>query len=217
MNDTRPEPHMVELADAATVTTTVGRATTVDGFEFDHLRRRLAADAEREGLLDVAVTTVDSPVGALLVAATTKGVVRVAFEREDHDAVVEQLASVVSARILRLGRRTDDTARQLDEYFAGRRRTFEVAVDLRLVRGFRLAVVAHLKRIAFGTTASYAAVAGAVGHPGAVRAVGTACAGNPVPVLLPCHRVVRSDGTIGGYRGGPAAKRTLLDLEAAAS
>ena len=182
----------------------------------DALRNRLTADAETEGLLDIAYRTVDSPFGALLVAATTAGVVRVAFEREGHDSVLEDLAGSISPRILRSGRRTDAVARQLDEYFAGRRRTFEVDVDLQLVHGFRRDVIAHLAEIGYGTTASYAAVANAVGNPAAVRAVGSACAHNPVPVVLPCHRVVRSDGSLGQYLGGAETKAALLAMEAAA-
>jgi methylated-DNA-[protein]-cysteine S-methyltransferase len=111
--------------------------------------------------------------------------------------------------------RLDRAARQLDEYFAGRRRRFEVPVDLRLAHGFRRTVLEHLPNIAYGTTATYAAVALAAGSPQAVRAVGSACARNPLPVVVPCHRVVRSDGTIGGYAGGSAAKHILLGLEAA--
>jgi methylated-DNA-[protein]-cysteine S-methyltransferase len=182
----------------------------------DALHTRLAEAAERDGLLDIAYRTVDSPVGPLLVAATTAGVVRVAFEREDHDAVLTGLATTVSPRILRSGRRTDPVARQLDEYFAGRRRAFEVPVDLQLVRGFRRTVIARLADIPYGSTSSYAAVARAAGNPAAVRAVGSACSHNPVPLVLPCHRVVRSDGTLGQYLGGVEAKATLLGLEGAA-
>jgi methylated-DNA-[protein]-cysteine S-methyltransferase len=185
--------------------------------EADRLRAGLAARAEHEGLLDVAYRTVDTPIGPLLLAATDEGLVRVAFELEDHDAVLAQLAATVSPRILRSGRRTDDAARQLDEYFAGRRRRFDVPVDLRLVRGFRRAVITHLSDIAYGATESYAAVARATGNPAAVRAVGTACAHNPVPVVVPCHRVIRSDGTIGQYLGGTEVKAGLLAMEAAAA
>jgi methylated-DNA-[protein]-cysteine S-methyltransferase len=179
------------------------------------LRERLATDADRDGLLDVAYWTVDSPVGLLLLAATPAGLVRVAFDRQGHAAVLEALAREISPRILQTPRRLDGVARQLDEYFTGRRHRFDVALDLRLARGFRRTVLEELPNIAYGTTATYAAVATAAGSPQAVRAVGSACARNPVPLVVPCHRVVRSDGTLGGYAGGPAAKRTLLDLEAA--
>ena len=180
------------------------------------LRATLADRADADDLLDVAYRTVDSPYGPLLVAATRTGLVRVAFEREDHDAVLGELAAAVSPRILRSGRRTDEVARQLDEYFAGRRQHFEVATDLRLVQGFRRDVIRHLPFIGYGHTESYAEVATAAGRPNAVRAVGSACAHNPVPIVVPCHRVVRSDGTSGQYRGGPEMKAALLAMEAAA-
>jgi methylated-DNA-[protein]-cysteine S-methyltransferase len=176
---------------------------------------RLVAAAEETGLLDVAYRTLDTPIGSLLLAATPQGVVRIAFDVEGHDAVLAVLARRVSPRILRAPGRLDDVARQLDEYFQGRRRRFDVAVDLRLASTFRRVVLEHLRTIAYGATESYAAVAAASGSPAAVRAVGTACATNPVPVVVPCHRVVRSDGTIGGYLGGPDVKRALLALEAA--
>ena len=176
---------------------------------------RLVAEADRRELLDVSYRTTDSPVGRLLLAATSAGLVRIAFDCEGHDTVLARLAAEISPRILRSPGRLDDVARQLDEYFAGRRRHFEVAIDLRLARGFRRKVLDHLCEIAYGTTASYATVAAASGSPAAVRAVGTACAHNPVPVVIPCHRVVRSDGTIGQYLGGTDAKHTLLALEAA--
>ncbi len=190
--------------------------TPTDG-EIDALRGRLAEQADADDLLDVAYRTVDGPCGSLLVAATHQGVVRVAFECEGHDAVLDSLANVVGPRVLRAGRRTDDVARELDEYFAGRRRAFDVPVDLRLVSRFRLQVISHLRAIAYGSTESYAAVAAAVGNPRAVRAVGSACAHNPVPVVVPCHRVVRSDGSIGQYLGGVETKAALLAMEAAAS
>jgi len=178
------------------------------------LRERLAAAAERDGLLDVAYRTVDSPIGGLLLAATEEGLLRVAFEIEDQDAVLASLADAVSPRILAAPARLDPVARQLDEYFTRRRRTFDVPLDFRLTKGFRRAVLAHLVAIPYGRTESYAEVAAASGSPRAVRAVGTACATNPLPLVVPCHRVVRSDGTSGNYRGGEEAKRDLLALEA---
>jgi methylated-DNA-[protein]-cysteine S-methyltransferase len=181
----------------------------------DHLHDDLVARAAGIDLLDVSYRTVDSPVGPLLLAATPVGLVRVAFQLEGHDAVLDELAADVSPRILRAPSRLDDVARQLDEYFSGARHRFDVAVDLQLAHGFRRTVLDHLRDIAYGTTASYASVAAASGSPAAVRAVGSACAHNPVPVIVPCHRVVRSDGTIGQYLGGTEAKRLLLDLEAA--
>ncbi len=180
------------------------------------LHARLAALASGSGLLDVAYRTVDSPLGPLLVAATPRGLVRVAFAREDHDAVLTRLASLVSPRVLHAPGQLDEAARELDEYFAGRRRQFGLPLDFQLAHGFRLAVLAHLREITYGATESYSVVAAAAGRPAAVRAVGTACATNPLPVVVPCHRVVRSDGSIGQYAGGPEAKRSLLAMEAAA-
>lgn len=177
------------------------------------LRDRLVADAQRAGLLDIAYRTVDTPVGSLLLAATRAGLLRVVYPGVGHEAALTELAGTVSPRILAAPARLDPVARQLDEYFGGRRRTFEVALDLRLATGFRREVLDHIGRIGFGRTATYAEVAAAAGSPRAVRAVGTACAVNPVPVVLPCHRVVRSDGSPGGYVGGAGAKRTLLALE----
>jgi methylated-DNA-[protein]-cysteine S-methyltransferase len=179
------------------------------------LHKQLERAADTAEVLDVAYRTIDTPVGTLLLAATTAGLVRVAYDVEGHDAVLAKLADAVSPRILRAPARLDTVARQIDEYFAKRRTTFDVPVDLRLTDGFRRAVVEHLRDIAYGHRESYAAVAAAVGSPKAVRAVGTACARNPLPVVIPCHRVIRSDGSTGQYAGGPLAKSTLLDLEAA--
>ena len=180
------------------------------------LHSRLAALAERQGLLDVSYRTVDSPLGLLLLAATGEGLVRVAFSCEGHDAVLARLASDISPRILRTPRRLDEAAHQLDEYFAGNRRAFSVPIDLQLAHGFRRSVLEHLRRIPYGVTQSYATVARATGNPSAVRAAASACSHNPLPLVVPCHRVVRSDGTTGEYLGGPQAKRALLAMESAA-
>ncbi|GIG39384.1 methylated-DNA--[protein]-cysteine S-methyltransferase [Cellulomonas phragmiteti] len=177
------------------------------------LHARLVDSAQTAGLLDVTYRVVDTPVGRLLVAAGERGVLRVAFDVQGHEAALEELAARVSPRVLEGGRRLDPVLRELDEYFAGARRAFDVAVDLRLVAGFRRQVVAALPTVAYGTTASYTEVAGVAGSPRAARAVGTACARNPVPVLLPCHRVVCAGGSPGRYAGGAAAKGTLLELE----
>ncbi len=185
-----------------------------DDQAIERLEAELAARAERDELLDVAYRNVDSPLGSLLLAATTEGLVRVAFEGEGHDLVLAALADAVSPRVLRAPGRLDVAARQLDEYFDGHRRVFDVPLDFRLARGFRRTVLEHLRLIPYGTTESYAVVAGAVGSPRAVRAAGSACASNPMPIVVPCHRVVRGDGSIGQYRGGVDAKRLLLDLEA---
>ena len=179
------------------------------------LFERLAARAEDEELLDVAYRTLDTPVGTLLLAATLDGLVRIAYEREGLDEVLRDLAGRISPRILETPRRLDDVARELEEYFEGRRTTFDLPLDLRLSAGFRRSVLSYLPAIGYGETASYQSVAAAVDNPKAVRAVGSACATNPLPVVIPCHRVIRSDGQIGAYLGGPEVKHQLLEMEAA--
>ena len=204
--------------------TTTRRGSIVDAFvalsdvDEDSRRRlhaRLAAAAGESHALDVAYRTLDTSLGSLLLAATEDGLVRVAYACEDHDVVLERLAKAVSPRVLRAPARLDVAARQVEEYLAGRRTTFDLPLDLRLSHGFRRMVLTHLGDVAYGTTASYAAVAAAAGRPRAFRAVGTACATNPLPVVVPCHRVVRSDGALGRYVGGTDAKKALLSLEAA--
>lgn len=181
--------------------------------DLDRLSELLAARAATEDLLDVGYGEVDSPFGPLLACVTPAGVVRVAFEAEDHDVVLAGLASRVSPRILRAPRRVEPLRRELGEYFDGRRQHFDVAVDWRLSAGFRRMALAAVSALPYGTTATYTEVAIAAGHPKAIRAAGSACATNPVPIVVPCHRVVRSGGGLGGYLGGLDAKRALLDLE----
>ncbi|WP_207345426.1 methylated-DNA--[protein]-cysteine S-methyltransferase [Arthrobacter sp. E3] len=171
--------------------------------------------ASSEGLVDVAYRVIDSPVGRLLLAATEAGLVRVAFASEGHDAVLESLAATISPRVLADPARLDAAAKELEEYFDRRRRHFDLALDFRLAHGFRREVLSHLQEIGYGRTASYAAVAALTSSPRAVRAVGTACARNPLPLVVPCHRVVRSDGGQGAYLGGMEAKSLLLALEVA--
>lgn len=184
-----------------------------DPSRIDELTTTLADRADAEGLLEVAYRRVDGPYGTLLVAATEVGIVRLTFADRPVDEVLEELAREIGPRILESPRRTDEAARQLTEYFEGTRRDFDLPIDRRLSRGFRALVVAHLSEIAYGRTETYGEVAAALGNPGAVRAVGTACATNPIPVIVPCHRVVRSDGTIGNYLGGTEMKRALLAME----
>ncbi len=184
--------------------------------KLEQLHRRLESEAAAAGLVDVAYRTIDSPLGELLLAATPAGLIRVAFANENHELVLEQLAAKVSPRVLRSPGKLDPAARELDEYFARRRKTFDLALDLSLSRGFRQLVQRHLPEIEYGHTRSYKEMAALVGNPNAVRAVGTACARNPLPVVVPCHRVLRSDGSLGGYIGGLAAKSALLELEATA-
>jgi methylated-DNA-[protein]-cysteine S-methyltransferase len=186
---------------------------TDDAEAMARLHDQLAVAAEADRLLDVAYRTVESPVGTLLLAATDQGLVRVAYDREDHDHVLQGLSDRISPRILRAPRRLDQVTRQLAEYFAGQRRDFVLSLDFRLAHGFRRAVLGHLVLINYGHTETYAEVAAATGRARAVRAVGTACATNPLPVVVPCHRVLRSDGKLGGYIGGLEAKAALLSLE----
>jgi methylated-DNA-[protein]-cysteine S-methyltransferase len=174
-----------------------------------------SASAVPPGGVGVALRTVDSPYGPLLLAATPAGLVRIAWEREDADDVRDRLARDLGPRVAHAPDRLDGVARQLDEYFAGRRRTFDLPVDLRLARAFRRTVLDRLRTIPYGTTETYASVATQVGSPGAARAVGSACATNPLPIVVPCHRVVRGDGVIGAFLGGTETKRALLALEAA--
>jgi len=187
----------------------------VDEATMRRLIDRLAGSAATGGLLDIAYRTLDTPVGRLLLAATEQGLARVAYARENHELVLADLANRISPRILYAPARLDSACREIEEYFAGTRHRFDLTVDLRLAAGFRREVLHHLLEVGYGTTASYAALAQRSGRPRAVRAAASACATNPVPVVVPCHRIVRSDGSVGGYVGGLAAKQALLDLESA--
>jgi methylated-DNA-[protein]-cysteine S-methyltransferase len=188
----------------------------VDSDRMQRLHDRLVDAATTNDLLDVAYRTLDTPLGSLLLAATEAGLVRIAYACEGHDRVLEQLTRTVSPRLLRASKPLEPAVRQIMDYFARRRTTFELPLDLRLAHGFRRTVLEHLPEIRYGTTASYASVAATAGNPKAVRAVGTACATNPLPLVVPCHRVVRSDGSPGLYLAGVDAKRALLALEGAA-
>jgi methylated-DNA-[protein]-cysteine S-methyltransferase len=169
--------------------------------------------ADREGLVDVAVATMDSPIGTLSLAATHAGLVRLGFPREG-DGFAEELAEHLSPRVVELPSRLDDARRQLDEYFDGHRRRFDLRVDLALAHGFRRLVLERLvETVGFGETLSYLHLAERAGSPKASRAVGSAMATNPVPIVVPCHRVLRSGGQLGGYGGGLDVKRYLLALE----
>ena len=167
-----------------------------------------------EGLLDVAYATVDSPLGPLVVAATPRGLVRLAYTGSGGEGeVVEDLAGKLSPRILEAPERLDDVRRELDEYFEGRRADFDVPIDWSLTRGFTGEVLRQTARIAYGKTSTYAEVAGRAGSPRAVRAAGNALGSNPIPVVVPCHRVLRTGGALGGYTGGVERKEFLLRLE----
>ena len=176
--------------------------------------RELAERAAADGLLDVAYASVDSPLGPLVVAATPRGLVRVAYtEPGSEDDVLEDLAARVSPRMLEAPERLDEPRRELDEYFGGHRKEFDLAIDWSILRGFTLKVLRETARIDFGELRSYAEVATAAGSPRAVRAAGNALGANPMPVVVPCHRVIRTGGALGGYTGGVERKEFLLHLE----
>lgn len=171
--------------------------------------------AEKEGLIDVVYATVDTPVGPLGVAATDAGLVKVALH-PDREPFLEELSRSISPRILERPKKLDDVRLQLDEYFAGRRTTFSLQIDWQLSRGFRQMVLQTLfRQVGFGQVVTYGELAKQVGHPKASRAVGTAMATNPVPIVVPCHRVLQSGGRVGNYGGGPDMKRQLLTHEGA--
>jgi len=204
----------MDTRDDRALDLTAARPVSAD--ELEARRHRLARAADRHGLLEVTYRTIDSPLGSLLLAATERGLVRVAYEREEFERVLETIAQRVSSRIVRTPARLETAARELDEFFSGGRTSFDLALDHSLSSGFRAEVQRALPTIAYGHTASYSDIATRVGRPRAVRAVGTACATNPLPIVVPCHRVVRSDGSYGGYVGGVDAKTTLLTMEGAA-
>lgn len=179
------------------------------------LHGRVTDSAGAAGLLDVAYAAVDTPLGRLLVAATPTGVVRIAFDTETDDVVLGELAARVSPRVLEAPGRLDAARRELDEYFEGARTDFDVPLDWRLSHGFRQQVLRATAAIPYARTGTYRSVATAAGSANAVRAAGTALATNPFPILVPCHRVIRSDGVVGNYGGGPDRKRALLGHEAA--
>lgn len=191
------------------------------GIELDRLERSLRERAERDGLLDVAYTTVDSPFGEMLVAGTELGIIRVAFPHRkgtatrEWEALLDEIAAKVSPRILEAPDRLDDVRRQLDAYFEGKLRDFNVPLDWRLTTGFQGKAIHEIAHIPYGKTISYAELAARAGNPRAFRAVGTACGANPLPPIVPCHRVLPSSGGIGNYGGGPDMKRALLELEGA--
>jgi methylated-DNA-[protein]-cysteine S-methyltransferase len=174
----------------------------------------LAERADAEGLLDVAYSTVDSPLGPLMIAATPRGLVRVSYSQfRDDDAVLADLARRVSPRVLEAPGRLDRARRELDEYFEGRRTEFDLSIDWALTRGFTTEVLRATAAVGFGQTSTYAEVAGAAGSPRAVRAAGNSLGSNPMPIVVPCHRVLRTGGALGGYTGGVERKEFLLRLE----
>jgi methylated-DNA-[protein]-cysteine S-methyltransferase len=175
--------------------------------------RRLAERAAAEGLLDVAYTTADSPFGTLLLAQTPRGLVRLGLPNQDADELLVELSERVSPRVLEAPAQLDETRRELDLYFDGKLDRFEVPLDWRLSDGFRLRVLRAIAKIPYGETRSYTQMAAKAGNERAVRAAGTACGRNPIPLVVPCHRVLRSGGALGGYGGGLPMKEALLRLE----
>lgn len=177
--------------------------------------RRLSGRIAEEGLADVSYAPVDSPFGPLLLAATRRGLVRLAFPEEDVDSVLERLARSVSPRIVEAPAPLEEMRRELEEYFGGRRRRFELPLDWTLVGSFGRRVLRATSKIPYGGVLSYSQVAADAGSPRGSRAAGNALGSNPIPIVVPCHRVLRSGGALGGYGGGPERKRWLLELEGA--
>lgn len=161
----------------------------------------------------VSYCVIDSRIGPLLVAATDNGLVRVAFECEGFTSVVEDLQGKLDAQVVEDPTALADITEQITDYLAGTLQEFDLKLDHALSHGFQRAVHEHLTSVPFGKTETYTEVAESVGNPNAVRAVGTACGANPIPIVVPCHRVVRTDGSLGGYRGGLDIKTRLLELE----
>jgi methylated-DNA-[protein]-cysteine S-methyltransferase len=178
------------------------------------LDERFRAAAAAEGLLDVAYDVVDSPLGDLFVGVSDRGLCVISYQAEP-EAQIERLARGFGSRVLRSPRPVDPTRRQLDEYFEGKRREFDLDVDLRLTRDFGRTVLEELGRVPFGEVTTYGALAARAGKPRAARAVGTIMNRNPIPIVLPCHRVVGANGSLVGYAGGLERKHELLRLEGA--
>lgn len=169
--------------------------------------------AAEEGLLDVAYTRADSPFGPLLLATTSRGLVRVGLPNQDADALLVDLADRVSPRVLEAPAELDEVRRELDLYFEGKLDHFDLPLDWRLSSGFRRRVLRAIDRIPYGQTRSYTEMARRAGNERAVRAAGSACGSNPIPLVVPCHRVLRTSGALGGYGGGLPMKQALLELE----
>lgn len=176
--------------------------------------QRMTARAEREGLVDVAYATVDSPLGPLLALGTERGLLMLSYTDEPVEERLARVAARVSPRILEAPARLDEARRELDEYFTGGRRRFDLPIDWSLISGYARAVLEATSAIPYGGAMSYGEVSAAAGNPRGARATGNALGSNPIPIVIPCHRVLRAGGAIGGYTGGLERKRFLLALEA---
>ncbi len=174
---------------------------------------RLADRANDEGLLDVAYTMSDSPFGPLLLAATPRGLVKLSLPGHDPEDALEDLSARISPRVLEAPARLDEARRELDLYFEGKLTEFDLPLDWQLSRDFRRRALRAIDRIPYGKTRSYTEIARSAGNERAVRAAGTACGANPIPIVVPCHRVLRTSGALGGYGGGLPMKEALLKLE----
>ncbi len=195
---------------------TIRGALRPDPAEAAEATRRLAERAAKEGLVDIAYATLDTPLGTAMVAATDRGLVRVMLPNDSVDETLERLAADLSPRLLELPSRVDRERRELDEYFGGRRQEFELSLDWRLTTtDFYRRVLRATAKLPFGATATYAEMAAEAGNPRAYRAAGSALGHNPIPIVVPCHRVLRAGGDIGQYGGGPEMKEWLLRFEGA--
>lgn len=192
----------------------LGAADGASAAAAERAARLFAGRAEREGLIDVAYATIDSPLGPLLALGTERGLLMLSYTDEPVDAALERVAARVSPRILEAPGRLDAARRELDEYFSGRLRRFGIPIDWSLISGYARAVLEATRAIPYGGAMSYSEVSAAAGNPRGARATGNALGSNPIPIVIPCHRVLRSGGAIGGYTGGLDRKRFLLALEA---
>ncbi len=213
MTSTTENAHIEDILRQGPAGAGAGTGDTGAGTDAARAARRLTEQIVSEGLADINYAPVDSPFGTLHAAVTRRGLVRVAFPEESVESVLERLARQLSPRIVESPRSLDPVKRELDEYFAGRRRAFEVKLDWALIAPFGRRVLRMTAAIPYGGHLSYAEIAAEAGSPRGARAAGNALGANPIPIVIPCHRVLRSGGALGGYGGGLERKRYLLELE----
>lgn len=199
------------MTDDVIATLAAGARPSAEALE--RATRLFAGNADRQGLIDVAYARVDSPLGTLLALASERGLLMLSYADESVDAKLQRVAARISPRILEAPARLDGVRRELDEYFGGTRRRFEIPIDWSLISGYARTVLERTDRIPYGSSLSYSEVSAEVGNPRGARATGNALGSNPIPIVIPCHRVTRSGGALGGYTGGLDRKRFLLDLE----